>query len=158
MLDLIAMLGGGVFRLLPFLVDFFKAKKDADHEFRMTELQLKIDQARATQAIDLAHAQSDIATSIGEMQAWAEAIKGQSTPTGIGWVDAVSTTVRPFLTYYWCIGLYGTAKTIQVVVAFQEHVLLKDFVPILITPFDQQVIGAILAFWFVDRSLRRFSK
>jgi hypothetical protein len=149
------MLGGGIFRLVPFIVDFFKQKQDADHEYRMSQLQLQIDQARATQAIDLAHAQADIATNAGELAAWTEALKAQGAPSGVAWVDAVSATVRPFLTYWWCVGLYGSAKLIQVVVAFQSHAALAQFVPILVTEFDQQVIASILAFWFVDRALRK---
>lgn len=157
MITLLSMLGGGLFRLIPFFVDFFKQKQDAEHEYRMTELQLKIDQARAAQQIDLAHAQAEITTAAGEMQAWADAIKGQSTSTGVGWVDAISATVRPFLTYYWCCALYGSAKVIQVMVAYQGNAPLAAYIPILITEFDQQVISSMLAFWFVDRSLRKMS-
>ena len=155
MLELIGMLGGGVFRLIPFLVDFFKGKRDADHEYRMTELQLKIDQARAAQAIDLANAQAAIALNQGEMDAWGKAIEAQGKATGIGWIDAISATVRPFLTYYWVVGLYGSAKVIQVVVAFKAGAPLAEFVPILVTEFDRTVIGSMLSFWFVDRALRK---
>jgi hypothetical protein len=157
MLALLSMLGGGVFRLIPFLVDFFKQKNDADHEYRMAQLQLQIDQARATQQIDLAHAQADIASSAGEMQAWVEALKGQGTPSGVPWVDAVSATVRPFLTYYWCVGLYGGAKLLQMIVAVQAHTPLAQLVPILTTEYDQSVISSMLAFWFVDRALRKIT-
>jgi len=55
MLELWGMIGGGVFRLLPELLKAFNARRDADHEYRMTELQLRIDQARANQALDLVH-------------------------------------------------------------------------------------------------------
>lgn len=158
MFELLSMLGGGALRLIPFLVDFFKGKRDADHEFRMTQLQLEIDRARAAQQIDLAHAQASIASAAGELQAFSDAIKAQGQSTGIGWVDAISATVRPFLTYYWCVGLYGSAKVIQVVVAFKNDTPLSGFVPILVTEFDQMVIGSMLSFWFVDRALRRFSK
>jgi hypothetical protein len=157
MLTLLSMLGGGLFRLIPFVVDFFKQKQDAEHEFRMTQLQLEIDKARATQAVDLANAQAAIATNAGEMQAWVEALKGQGAKTGVAWVDAISATVRPFLTYYWCIGLYGGAKVLQVIVAWQAHVPLEQLVPILVTGFDQQVIGSMLSFWFVDRALRHMA-
>jgi hypothetical protein len=156
-LTLLSMLGGGVLRLVPFVIDIFKQKTDADHEYRMTQLQLQIDQARASQAIDLAHAQASIASAAGEMQAWSDAIKGQSENTGIHWVDAVSKTVRPFLTYYWCILLYGSAKAIQIWVAIQEHVTLSALVPILVTAFDQQVIAGMLAFWFVDRAISKMA-
>jgi hypothetical protein len=157
MLTLLSMLGGGLFRLIPFIVDLFKQKQDAEHEYRMTQLQLQIDQARASQQIDLAHAQAEIATGAGEMAAWAEAIKGEATKTGIGWIDALSASVRPILTYYWIVGLYGGAKAIQVLVAFQAHTPLAGYLPILTTEFDQQVIGSILSFWFVDRALRKMT-
>jgi hypothetical protein len=155
MLELLAMLGGGLFRLVPFVVDFFKARADAEHEHRMAQLQLEIDRARAAQQIDLAHAQAGIVAAAGEMEAWAAAIKSQGAPTGVGWVDAISATVRPFLTYYWCVGLYGSAKAIQIAVALQAQTPLAALVPVLVTDFDRTVIGSMLAFWFVDRALRK---
>lgn len=156
MIELLGLVFGGVFRMLPELLGFFKAKRDAEHEFRMTELQLKIDEARAKHALDLAHAQAEIAAAAGEMDAWAEAIRGQTqTSSGVGWIDALSSSVRPVLTYWWVIGLYSGAKAIQIAVGFQEGASLAAFVPILVTEFDRTVIGGILSFWFVDRSLRK---
>lgn len=155
MIELLGLIFGGAFRLLPEVLGLFKAKRDADHEFRMTELQLKIDEARAKHALDLAHAQAEIAAAAGEMNAWAEAIRGQSQTTGIGWIDALSSSVRPVLTYWWVIVLYSGAKALQIAVGLGEGVSLSQFVPILVTEFDRTVIGSILSFWFVDRSLRK---
>ncbi len=157
MLTLLSMLGGGALRLIPFIVDFFKAKQDADHEFRMAQLQLEIDKARASQAIDLANAQAAIAVNQGEMGAWADAIKAEAQRTGIAFIDWLSASVRPILTYYWCIGLYGGAKAVAIAVAIQESLPLKDYAPMLVTEFDQAVIGSILSFWFVDRAIRKMS-
>jgi len=157
MLTLLSMLGGGLLRLVPFLVDLFKQRQDADHEYRMTQLQLQIDQARAAQQIDLAHAQAEIAANAGEMAAWGAAIQAEAQKTGIGWIDAISASVRPILTYYWCVGLYGSAKVIQVIVAMQAGTPLAGYLPILITEFDQSVIGSMLSFWFVDRALRKMA-
>lgn len=155
MLEILSLIIGGVLRLAPEALGLWKARKDADHEYRMTQLQLEVDKARAQQALDLAHAQAEIAANAGEMQAWADAIRGQAQPSGVGWVDAVSATVRPFLTYWWCLVLYTAAKAITVAVALQSNPRLADLVPILVTEFDRRVIGSMLAFWFVDRSLRR---
>jgi len=154
-MSMLAMLGGGLFRLVPFLVDFFQKKSDAEHEFRMTELQLKIDQARATQQIDLAHAQATIAANAGEMDAWSKAIEAQGKPSGIGWADGLSASVRPVLTYWWCLVLYTAAKGIAVVVAFQSGVTLAAFGAILVTEFDTAIIGSVFSFWFVDRAIRK---
>ena len=155
MIELLGLVFGGVFRLLPEVLGLVKARKDADHEYRMTELQLKIDEARAKHALDLAHAQAEIAAAAGEMDAWAAAIRGQAQPSGVRWIDALSSSVRPILTYWWVIVLYSGAKMLQIAVGIDEGVTLAEFVPILVTEFDRTVIGSILSFWFVDRSLRR---
>jgi hypothetical protein len=155
MFELLGMLGGGIFRLIPFIVDLFKQKGDRDHEYRMTQLQLEIDKARASQQIDLAHAQAEIASNVADMQALVEAIKAQAAPTGIKWVDALNSSVRPILTYWWCLGLYSTHKAILVYVAITTNQTLMTMAPILLTDFDRGVVGSIFGFWFVDRSLRK---
>jgi hypothetical protein len=158
MLELLSMLGGGVFRLLPEVIGLFKAKGDRDHEFRMTTLQLQIDQARAQQQLDLTHAQAAIAADAAEMQTLAETIKAQAQPTGIGWIDALSSSVRPVLTYWWCLILYTAYKAITIATAAQGGATLGDIAPLLVTDFDRAVIGSIFAFWFVDRALRKIGK
>jgi hypothetical protein len=105
MFELLGLMAGGIFRLLPELLKHLASRRDADHEYRMTELQLRIDQARAAQALDLVHAQGATAADSAELQAWAEALRGQAAPTGLKWVDALSSTVRPVLTYWWCLVL-----------------------------------------------------
>jgi hypothetical protein len=155
MFELLSLLGGGVLRLVPFIVDFFKQRREAEHEYRMTELQLRIDQARAAQQIDLAHAQAGIAAAAGELAVFADAVKAQGQPSGVVWVDALSASVRPVLTYYWTVGLYGGAKVIGVIVAVQANTALAGYGPILVSEFDRAVIGSMLSFWFVDRALRK---
>lgn len=158
MLELLGLLGGGVFRIIPFVIDLFKQKKDADHEFRMTQLQLEIDKQRATQQIDLAHAQAEIASNTADMQAMVAALQAQGTPTGIGWVDALSASVRPILTYWWCIGIYTVHKALLMYVAYTAHTGADAMAPILMNEFDRGVVGSIIGFWFVDRSLRKMGK
>jgi hypothetical protein len=133
----------------------FTAKRDADHEYRMTLLQLEIDKARADQQIDLVHAQGAIAADTAEMAAMVQALKAQGAASGVGWVDALSASVRPVLTFWWCLGLYTAYKAITVAVALRADAGLETLAPVLMTDFDQAVIGSIVSFWFVDRSLRR---
>jgi hypothetical protein len=155
MLELLGMIGGGVFRLLPEVLKAFNARRDADHEYRMTELQLRIDQARAGQALDLVHAQGAVASDAAELRAWAEAVKGQGAPTGVQWVDALSATVRPVLTYWWCLVLYTVHKAVLVGVGLGERLGLAQLAPVVLTDFDRSVVASIIGFWFTDRALRR---
>lgn len=155
MISLLSLLFGGLLRLAPEVLKLFTARADQAHELEMTKLQLEIDRARAEQQIDLVHAQGAIAADTAEMSAMVEALKAQAAPSGIKWVDALSSSVRPILTYWWCLALYTTYKAITIYVAWKNAVPLEGLAPLLVTEFDQAVIGSIFSFWFVDRSLRR---
>lgn len=145
---------GGVLRFIPEIFKFFTDKSDHDHEYRMTQLQLEIDKARAGEAIDLVHAQGDMATQTGEMQAYIEAIKGQSAPSGVPWVDALSASVRPVITYWWLL-IFTTYKISTIVAVCLHWTSLDDFVTKLWTIQDAGILSMILGFWFVDRAMRK---
>lgn len=153
---ILSLLGGGLgglMRLAPEFMKIFTAKADRDHEYRMTNLQLEIDKARAGQAIDLVHAQGAVAEAAGEMQAYIEAIKGQSNMSGVAWVDAMNQSVRPVCTYWWMV-LFTAYKLATMIAAANAWTNLDDFVGKMWTSNDAGVLAMILGFWFVDRSLR----
>lgn len=170
---LITLMGGGLGGLLRFVPEIFKLfteKKDRDHEYRMTQLQLDIDKARSAQAIDLVHAQGDMAAQAGEMTAYIGAIKGQSQPTGVAWIDALNQSVRPVITYWWML-LFTVGKvllfvsaSIELYLALEAVKTLADVSPLLgafadktWTIQDQATLAMIFSFWFVDRSIRKNS-
>jgi hypothetical protein len=155
MLELLGLITGGIFRLLPEELKILSVRSDADHEYRMTELQLKIDQARAAQALDLVHAQGAAAADASELGAWADALRAQAASTGVRWVDALSSTVRPVLTYWWCLVLYTTHKAVVVAVGLQDRLPVAQLAPLLLTDFDRSVVASIIGFWFTDRALRK---
>ncbi len=154
---LLSLLGGGLGGLLRFVPEIFKLfteQRDRDHEFRMTQLQLDIDKARAQQGIDLVHAQGDMALQTGEMQAYIEAIKGQNNVSGVPWVDALNASVRPVLTYWWML-LFTIYKVATIVAACLAWTTLDDFIAKLWTVQDAGILAMILGFWFVDRAIRK---
>ena len=154
---LISLFGGGLGGLLRFVPEIFKLfteKADREHEYRMTQLQLQIDQARATQQIDLAHVQGDMAVQSGEMKAYIEAIKGQSAPTGVAWVDALNASVRPVITYWWMI-VFTAYKIANITAVCLHWTGLDDFIQRLWTVQDAGILSMILGFWFVDRAMRK---
>lgn len=168
---LLSLAGGGLGGLLRFVPEIFKLfteQRDRDHEYRMTQLQLNIDKARADQAIDLVHAQGDMAIQTGELQALMEAQRAQSQMTGVPWVDALNQSVRPVVTYWW-MALLSLYKFVMLAVATLElYAALKmtqgiaGFGPALTvyadrvwTPQDAGILSMILGFWFVDRSIRK---
>jgi len=155
--SILSLLGGGIgglLRFVPEIIKFFGDRNDRDHEFRMATLQLQIDQARAAQAIDLVHAQGEAAEMAGQMQAYAEALKGQSQITGVPWVDALNSTVRPFITYWWMI-LFAVYKLCTIVTLATKTSTLADFAAGIWTDNDWGILSMILGFWFVDRAIRK---
>ncbi|HEY6019158.1 MAG TPA: hypothetical protein VIY48_04440 [Candidatus Paceibacterota bacterium] len=144
---------GGLLRFVPEIIKFFGDKQDREHEYRMTQLQLDIDKARSEQAIDLVHANGDMAQAAGEMQAYIEAIKGQSVRSGVKWLDGLNQSVRPVVTYWW-MSLFTVYKIATIYAAYLVWTTLDDFIAKLWTTQDAGVLSMILGFWFVDRAIR----
>lgn len=148
-----ALLGFGT-RVFPAILEFFNKKRDNEQELAMMDKQLALEQYRAANKLQEIKAQEDA----NESGKWAEALQtalgAQGQPTGIKWLDAINSSVRPVLTYWWCLLLYSAQKFILVIVAYQAATPLAGYVQILVTDFDRGVISSILGFWFVDRVLR----
>lgn len=169
MLELLSLICGGVFRMLPSMLDLIHKKDDNAHALALIDKQIELAKSQSENkrqeiadqtAADVATlaAQTDAASEQAYAQSMVEALKGQNAPTGVAWVDALSASVRPVLTYWWCLLLYTSAKAIYVVVAFQSDADIDQFARILLTDFDHSVIGSILGFWFVDRALRKMGR
>lgn len=157
MLTLLSLLGGGlggILRLVPEILKMFSEGKDRDHEFRMTELQLQIDKARAAHAIDAIHAAGDETVRASEMSAYIEAIKAQGQVTGDKWLDRVNMSVRPFVTYWWMI-LFTIYKLATIGYVLVNWIGFDAFLMRLWTADDAAILSMILGFWFVDRAVRK---
>lgn len=154
MLEILGLLGGGLMRLLPSLLSFFKEGRDLKHELVRLDKEVELEKARGANAVQ---ERADMAQQAVDTR-WAdglvEALKGQTASTGDKWLDRINVSVRPVLTYWWCIVLYTVHKAIMVYVGLLEKLPLKEMAPIVMTEFDRAVVGSIIGFWFVDRSLR----
>lgn len=154
---ILSLLGGGLGGLLRYIPEIFKlfsAAKDREHEYRMSKLQLEIDQARASQQIDLVHAQGDMAVQASEMQAYLEAIRGQGKLSGVSWLDAINQSVRPVCTYWWLL-LFTVYKVCVIWWAIKHYSGMEAFLINLWTSNDAGILSMILGFWFCDRAIRR---
>jgi hypothetical protein len=165
MLELLGVLGGAVARLAPLVIDFFKKKQENSHELALLTMNVELERQRG---INRAQEIQQM-TIQGEQMAWAnglvEALKTATPATledkGSFWLNllnGLNVSVRPILTYWWCIVTYTSAKIVLVVAAIQDDMRLQDFAPILLTDFDRGVVGSIIGFWFVDRALRHGGK
>lgn len=150
---------GGVLRLAPEVLKFMDRGGERKHELAMLGKQIELDKLRGEQALALARADAEEARETFDGQALLAALQGQFKPTGIPWVDALSSVIRPVLTIYWCIFLYSAylwAAWSQLKAGGLET---GAAIVALWGPDEKALVGAIFAFWFADRSLRkRFAK
>lgn len=153
MIELLSLLGGGLFRLFPSVLEFFSKKRDLEHELKLLDKQMELENLRWQFKSQEIAAMSEAATEAE----WAKALPAAQTQTitKISWVDAMNASVRPILTYWWCLGLYTGYKAITVYVAIEKGAWLGEIASVLVTEFDQAVIGSIVGFWFLDRALRK---
>jgi hypothetical protein len=160
MFDLLSLVGGGLggaLRAVPEVMKMMGAKDERKHELEMTKLQMEIDSKRSQGAIALVQAQGETAQNAGEMQAYIEAIKGQSQLTGVKWIDGINSTVRPFVTY-WFMFIYSMYKSTVIYNAWFTSSNIQEFGAKIWDANDWATLSMILSFWFVDRVFKYHNK
>jgi len=161
MLELLGLIGGGLFRLAPLFLGFFQKAQDNKQELALLQINLDLEKQRG---VNRENEIREIGAA-GEQMAWAqglvEALKN-ATPSPIvdqgswwlNFLNGINVSVRPFLTYWWCIVLHTGNKMLLAYIAIAENTPLAELSPIIYTDFDRGVVGSIIGFWFVDRALR----
>ena len=154
-MTLFATLGGGLFRLLPEVLKFLERKDDRKHELAMFDRQLDADKLKGQMALDQTRAQAEGALSLAEVNAIIEATRAQAITTGIKWVDAISSLMRPVITFWWVIVMYTGALVAQYTVLVQQGATQVAAIITLWGPDEKAIVGSIVGFWFAERSLRK---
>ncbi len=152
---LLGTLLGGVFRVVPEIMSLSDKKNERKHELDMFDKQISADQIRAQMAIEAEKVKGDIALGASELQAIIEATKAQGTVTGVKWVDALSSFMRPLITFWWVIVLYTGALWAQFYQMWIHNVSTVDAILKLWGPDERAIVASIISFWFVDRSIRK---
>ena len=134
---------GGVLRLIPAVLHIFQAQGDRDHEYRMAQLAMQ-------QHLEDVNAERDK----GELVALAQAIKSQGQLVGNSFIDGISSTVRPFVTY-WFLFIYSAVKWAILTSHMIDGMPEREAILAIWTPDDLVIFSCIISCWFVDRSLRR---
>lgn len=144
---------GALVRFIPEVIGVFKAKADRAHEIAMRRLDWEIAKSGSEQRIREADAAGYWDAEGKQLEALREALTQQGKLTGIGWVDAMSQTVRPVFTY-WMMILYSVMKFVMFgVAAADPNVGAVNALPILWGYADNQMFFGIVGFWFVNREL-----
>jgi len=145
---------GGAFRLAPELLKWLDRKGERSHELAMQDKALEFEKVRGASRMLEIGATADAAWNTGAMEAFKEAVAGQGRPSGVKWADALSTSVRPIITY-WFMALYCAAKAAAFVAALNAGAGWGVAVLAAWTDADQALWSGVLNFWFVGRVFER---
>ena len=146
---------GVISRMTPEVLKWLDRKNERTHELAMFDKQLVADQQKSEQATHLAQITGDNTIAAAEIEALIEATNAQSTQTGVRWIDALSALMRPVITFWWVIVLYTLSFFAKYWVLAQTGILPLNAIHALWGQEEKAIVASIIAFWFVDRSLRQ---
>lgn len=152
---LLGTIFGGLFRLAPEILKWLDKKDERKHELSMLDLQIKADELRGKIAIDTINAQVEGQIGVAEVDAIIEATKAQATKSGVRWVDAVNSLMRPLITFWWVLVLYSVSMGVQYYLLLKNEFSAGTAVLMVFGPDEKTIAASIISFWFVDRSLRK---
>lgn len=145
---------GGAFRLAPEILKWLDRKGERGHELAMQDKALEFEKLRGAQRMAEIGASADAAWNSGAIEALKEAVAAQGRPTGVRWVDALSTSVRPVITY-WFMALYCAAKAAAFAAAVTAGTGSGTAILQAWTEADQALWAGVLNFWFLGRVFDR---
>jgi hypothetical protein len=151
---LLGGLMGGVFRLAPEILKWLDRKGERGHELAMQEKALEFEKLRGATRMAEISAGADAEWNTGTLEALKGAVAAQGRSSGSKWADALSTSVRPIITY-WFMALYCAAKTAALTAALSAGADWGDAVRAGWTEADQALWAAVLNFWFLGRVFDR---
>ena len=145
---------GGAFRLAPEFLKWLDRKGERGHELAMQDKALEFEKLRGAQRMSEIGAGADAAWNVGAIETLREAVRTQGEKTGVRWADALSTSVRPVITY-WFMALYCAAKTATVAAAVTGGAGWGVAILYAWTEADQALWAGVLNFWFLGRVFDR---
>lgn len=141
---LLGGLFGGLARLAPEVLKAFDKKNERAHELALQDKALEFEKLRGAQKMAEVQAGADAAWNTGAISALKEAISAQGKLTGVKWVDALSSSVRPVITYAFFF-LYASLKVVEV----------KTTGNVSWNSEDQTIFSSIISFWFLNRIFQK---
>jgi hypothetical protein len=141
---------GGIFRVIPEVIKVWDRKDERSHELRMQDKMLEFQKLKGDQRVEEITVQGQQDYNVSALSTLQEAIAAQGKLSGIRWIDAVSSSVRPVISY-WFMGLYSTAKTAIFVSAVDAGNVWHEAIALSWTDSDMALWASILNFWFLGR-------
>lgn len=154
---LIGTLFGGLFRLAPEFIKWLDRKNERAHELSMFGKQIELDQLRATNALQQTKAEGEITIATKDIEALIAGAKAQAVRTGIRWVDAINSLMRPTITFWWVIVLQTSVMVTTIAMHVSAGLSPGEALLKIWGTDEKAIVASIISYWFLDRTLRRGS-
>ena len=156
MFELIGLIFGGASRLGQHWLDLKDKQKEREHEAVMFDLQVKLQDQRLSAEKDMRQMDATVKREEAELDALVTALQTQAQEAGKagGWVLKLSASVRPVVSY-WLLLIYSASKVAGLHLALTSGASLAEAVRASYTEFDGTLLGTVIAFYFVNRSLAK---
>ncbi|MFC7422042.1 hypothetical protein ACFQNF_19470 [Iodobacter arcticus] len=141
---------GGAFRLAPEALKWLDRKGERSHELAMQDKALEFEKLRGASKMDEIGASGDAAWNSGALEALQTAIRAQAEKSGVPWADALSSSVRPIITYSFML-LYAAVKIAIIALALQAGSDWPAAVKLAWNDNDMALFGGIINFFFLNR-------
>lgn len=151
---LLGGLMGGAFRLTPEILKWIDRKGKRVHELAIQDKTIELERIRSATKTNELQIEAETSKDAATTSILETAISTQGTTTGVKWADALSSSVRPIITY-WFMALYCAAKAAVFFSAFHEVGEWITAVKRCWTEADQALLAGILNFWFLGRVFDR---
>ena len=141
---------GGVFRIVPEVLKWMDSENERKHELDMQDKQLEFQKLAGTQKMDEIVGQGQVDWNVGALDTLKSAIASQASPSGIKWIDGLSSSVRPVITY-WFMALFCSVKVALFFSYIDLDITWMEAVRTLWGESDMALFAGIMNFWFLGR-------
>jgi len=141
---------GGAFRIVPEVLKFFDRENERKHELLMQDKQLEFEKLRGDNKLAIAQ---ETTYGMG-IEALTAALEGQGKSSGITYIDALSSSVRPIVTYLF-VGLFIAVKWAAVSAMVDGGYSYITAIATTWTEADMALLAGIINFWFLGRVFER---
>ena len=152
---LLGSIFGGLFRLAPEVLKYFDKANERKHELAMFTLQTDLEKLKGQFRME----EKYVDYSVQQLDTIKSAFEEQSkTAQSAGWfVAGISALVRPGIT--WALfAMYAAVKAAALVIAFQSGASWAEVLTKTWDEDDFALFNMCLTFWFVGRSIEKYSK
>lgn len=146
---------GGIFRLAPEVLKFFKSKSEMQHELEMFRLQTELERAKGELKIESKYV--DFSTAGLEAIVESNKAEAELAKNNYRWINAFISLQRPYITFT-IFTMYVIVKAIMIGYGMDAGMGMMDIMYEVWTENDVGILMMILNYHFIGRTIEKYRR